>query len=146
MFKTVLFPIDQSREAREAADIVANIVQKYNSRLILLSVIEEPTAEASTTSPMVSSEIVAQLLENARTLFSEQGITAELLERQGKPAFTICDVADEIEASLIIMGCRGLGLTEEGSTDGLGLTEEGSTDSVTTRVINLSPCPVLIVP
>lgn len=135
MFKTVLFPIDQSREAREAADIVANIVQKYNSRLILLSVIEEPNAEASTTSPMVSSEIVAQLLENARNLFSEQGITAELLERQGKPAFTICDVADEIEASLIIMGCRGL-----------GLTEEGSTDSVTTRVINLSPCPVLIVP
>ena len=134
MFKTVLFPIDQSREAREAADIAANIVQKYNSRLILLSVIEEPNAEASTTSPMVSSEIVAQLLENARTLFSEQGITAELLERQGKPAFTICDVADEIEASLIIMGCRGL-----------GLTEEGSTDSVTTRVINLSPCPVLIV-
>jgi nucleotide-binding universal stress UspA family protein len=135
MFKTVLFPIDQSREAREAADIVANIVQKYNSRLILLSVVEEPNAEASATSPMVSSEIVAQLLENARTLFSEQGITAELLERQGKPAFTICDVADEIEASLIIMGCRGL-----------GLTEEGSTDSVTTRVINLSPCPVLIVP
>ena len=135
MFKTVLFPIDQSREAREAADIVANIVQKYNSRLILLSVVEEPNSEASATSPMVSSEIVAQLLENARTLFSEQGITAELLERQGKPAFTICDVADEIEASLIIMGCRGL-----------GLTEEGSTDSVTTRVINLSPCPVLIVP
>lgn len=120
MFKTVLFPIDQSREAREAADIVANIVQKYNSRLILLSVIEEPTAEASTTSPMVSPEIVAQLLENARNLFSEQGITAELLERQGKPAFTICDVADEIEASLIIMGCRGLGLTEEGSTDKIG--------------------------
>jgi nucleotide-binding universal stress UspA family protein len=135
MFKTVLFPIDQSREAREAADIVANIVQTYGSRLILLSVVEEPTTEAPSTSPMVSPEIVAQLLENARTLFSEQGITAELLERQGKPAFTICDVADEIEASLIIMGCRGL-----------GLTEEGSTDSVTTRVINLSPCPVLIVP
>ncbi len=135
MFKTVLFPIDQSREAREAADIVANIVQKYNSRLILLSVVEEPNAEAPTTSHKVSSEIVAQLLENARTLFSEQGITAELLERQGKPAFTICDVADEIEASLIIMGCRGL-----------GLTDEGAIDSVTTRVINLSPCPVLIVP
>ena len=135
MFKTVLFPIDQSREAREAADIVANIVQKYNSRLILLSVVEEPTTEAPSTSPMVSPEIVAQLLENARNLFSEQVITAELLERQGKPAFTICDVADEIEASLIIMGCRGL-----------GLTEEGSTDSVTTLVINLSPCPVFIVP
>jgi nucleotide-binding universal stress UspA family protein len=135
MFKTVLFPIDQSREAREAVELVASIVQTYSSRLILLSVVEEPDPEAPATSPMVSPEAVAQLLENARTLFSGQGITAELLERQGKPAFTICDVADEVEASLIIMGCRGL-----------GLTEEGSTDSVTTRVINLSPCPVLVVP
>jgi len=36
MFKTVLFPIDQSREAREAAEVVANVVQKYGSRLLLL--------------------------------------------------------------------------------------------------------------
>ncbi|MBW4616706.1 MAG: universal stress protein [Desmonostoc vinosum HA7617-LM4] len=135
MFKTVLFPIDQSREAREAADVVANIVQKYSSRLVLLSVVEEPPPEAPSPDPMVSPEIVAKLLENAQVLFSGQGIQAEVLERQGKPAFTICDVADEIEADLIIMGCRGL-----------GLTEEGATDSVTTRVINLSPCPVLIVP
>ncbi|MBS3029621.1 MAG: universal stress protein [Dolichospermum sp. DET50] len=135
MFKTVLFPIDQSREAREAADIVANIVQTYGSRLILLSVVEEPDLEAPATSPMVSPEAVAKLLENAQALFSGQGIIAELLERQGKPAFTICDVADEVGADLIIMGCRGL-----------GLTDEGSTDSVTTRVINLSPCPVLVVP
>ncbi|GAA6624145.1 universal stress protein [Scytonema sp. NUACC26] len=133
MFKTVLFPIDQSREAREAADMVVNIVQKYGSRLVLLSVVEEVTD--STGSVMTSPETVAQLLENAKSLFSQQGISAETIERQGKPAFTICDVADEVGADLIIMGCRGL-----------GLTDEGSQDSVTTRVINLSPCPVLIVP
>ncbi|MCC5640192.1 universal stress protein [Nostoc sp. CHAB 5844] len=135
MFKTVLFPIDQSREAREAADVVANVVQKYGSRLVLLSVVEEPAAEAPSVDPMVSPEVVAKLLENAQALFSQEGIQSEVLERQGKPAFTICDVADEIGADLIIMGCRGL-----------GLTDEGATDSVTTRVINLSPCPVLIVP
>ncbi|MBD2595756.1 universal stress protein [Nostoc spongiaeforme FACHB-130] len=137
MFKTVLFPIDQSREAREAADVVANVVQKYGSRLVLLSVVEETATEAPVPSPdpMVSPEVVAKLLENAQALFSQQGIQSEILERQGKPAFTICDVADEIGADLIIMGCRGL-----------GLTDEGATDSVTTRVINLSPCPVLIVP
>lgn len=135
MFKTVLFPIDQSREAREAADVVSNVVQKYGSRLVLLSVVEEPAADASSADPMLSPEVVAKLLENAQSLFSQQGIPAEVLERQGKPAFTICDVADEIQADLIIMGCRGL-----------GLTEEGATDSVTARVINLSPCPVLIVP
>jgi len=134
MFKTVLFPIDRSREAREAADVVVNVVQTYKSRLVLLSVVEE----ASTDSPeeaMASPEAVAQLLQNAQTLFSEQGIQSEVIEREGKPAFTICDVADEINANLIVMGCRGL-----------GLTEEGPADSVTNRVINLSPCPVLIVP
>ncbi|MCC5650385.1 universal stress protein [Nostoc sp. XA013] len=136
MFKTVLFPIDQSRETREAADVVTNVVKKYSSRLVLLSVVEEPSKDApSTDDPMGSPEVVAKLLENAQSLFSGQGIQSEILERQGKPAFTICDVADEIGADLIIMGCRGL-----------GLTEEGADDSVTTRVINLSPCPVLIVP
>ncbi|WP_375505362.1 universal stress protein [uncultured Nostoc sp.] len=136
MFKTVLFPIDQSRETREAADVVSNVVKKYSSRLVLLSVVEEPPPDApSADDPMVSPEVVAKLLENAQSLFSGQGIQSETLERRGKPAFTICDVADEIGADLIIMGCRGL-----------GLTEEGADDSVTTRVINLSPCPVLIVP
>ncbi|MBW4476835.1 MAG: universal stress protein [Tolypothrix brevis GSE-NOS-MK-07-07A] len=135
MFKIVLFPLDHSREAREAADVVANIVQKYGSRLVLLSVVEEPNPEAPTTDPMMSTEAVAKLLQNAQALFAQQGIQAETIERKGNPAFTICDVADEINANLIIMGCRGL-----------GLTEEGATDSVTTRVTNLSPCPVLIVP
>ncbi|MDF5738198.1 MULTISPECIES: universal stress protein [unclassified Nostoc] len=135
MFKTVLFPIDQSRETREAADVVTNVVKKYGSSLVLLSVVEELRQDAPSADPMVSPEVVAKLLENAQSLFSGQGIQSQILERRGKPAFTICDVADEIGADLIIMGCRGL-----------GLTEEGVTDSVTTRVINLSPCPVLIVP
>ncbi len=135
MFKTVLFPIDRSREAREAADVVVNIVQTYKSRLVLLSVVEEPSTDSPSEEAMASPEAVAQLLQNAQTLFSEQGIQSEVIEREGKPAFTICDVADEIEANLIVMGCRGL-----------GLTEEGPADSVTNRVINLSPCPVLIVP
>jgi nucleotide-binding universal stress UspA family protein len=137
MFKTVLFPVDQSREAREAADVVVNIVEKYGSRLVLLSVIEtpDPAAESPTPEPMISPEAVAELLKSAQSLFSQQGIEAETLTREGMPAFTICDVADEIEANLIVMGCRGL-----------GLTEEGAAESVTNRVINLSPCPVLIVP
>jgi nucleotide-binding universal stress UspA family protein len=139
MFKTVLFPVDQSREAREAAEVVANIVQKYGSRLILLSVLEEPNPEEASpspeTEPMMSPEAVAALLKQAQALFAQQGIDTDTMSREGMPAFTICDVADEIGADLIVMGCRGL-----------GLTEEGAAESVTNRVINLSPCPVLIVP
>ncbi|MBW4522434.1 MAG: universal stress protein [Scytolyngbya sp. HA4215-MV1] len=135
MFKTVLFPIDQSRESRQAAETVADLVKFHHSHLVILSVVETPDEEGATNEPVLSPEAIAELLQTAKTLFAQQGIQAEIVEREGKPAFTICDVADERNADLIIMGCRGL-----------GLTEEGVADSVTNRVINLSPCPVLIVP
>lgn len=130
MFETVLYPIDQTRESLEAAAMVAQVVKTCNSRLVVLSVVAEgATADKS------SYDAIAKLLDEVKALFGKQGITAETIEREGNPAFTICDVADEIQAQVIIMGCRGL-----------GLTEDGAADSVTTRVINLTPCPVLIVP
>ncbi len=136
MFKTILFPVDQSREAREAAEFVAKLVQVHQSHLILLSVVEETTpSETKDGDVMKSPQKVEKLLRDAQAFFSSQGIEAEILEKEGQPAFVICDVADEIKANLIVMGCRGL-----------GLTDEGSHDSVSNRVINLTPCPVLIVP
>ena len=135
MFKTVLFPIDQSRESLQAVETVANLVKFHKSRLVVLSVVEPPEEGDTEMSVMSSPEAIAKLLQGVQELFANQGIEAELLEREGKAAFTICDVADEITADVIVMGCRGI-----------GLTEEGAADSVTNRVINLSPCPVLIVP
>lgn len=138
MFNTILFPIDQSREAREAIKTVANLAITYSSRLIILSVVEQVNEGVSPSSSgefMSSPEAVSQLLLDAQNLFEQEGIKAEVVEREGIPAFTICDVADEVDAELIIMGCRGL-----------GLTEQGVSESVANRVINLSPCPVLIVP
>ncbi|MDJ1183432.1 universal stress protein [Roseofilum casamattae] len=136
MFNTVLFPINQSQETLDATEVVMNIVQKYGSTLILLSVLEEsPSAEGEAPEPMTSHDRVAELLEKVKAGFSKNGIEAKTIELKGKPAFTICDVADEEEVGLIIMGSRGM-----------GLTDEGSKDSITNQVINLSPCPVLIVP
>ena len=136
MFKTVLFPIDMSPEAQQAASVAINMVKTFESRLILLSVIETANDEIAPSHPgQASPEAVASLLAKAQALFSEQGIESEVMERQGQPAFVICDVADEIGADLIVMGCRGL-----------GLIEDNLADSVSNRVINLAPCPVLIVP
>lgn len=134
MFKTVLFPIDMSLEAQQAATLVTKLVRENQSRLILLSVVE-PFAEDPSHPQQASPEAVAKLLSQARDQFATQGIQTETLEREGQPAFVICDIADEIGADLIVMGCRGV-----------GLIEEAQTESVTTRVINLSPCPILIVP
>ncbi len=35
MFKTILFPVDRSRETQDAIATVTNLVQTYNSRLVL---------------------------------------------------------------------------------------------------------------
>ncbi len=130
MFKTVLFPIELTREARKAIELTANMVKFHNSKLTILSVVEtdEPGA-------MSSEEQVAKLLQEAKLFFAQQGIVAQTIEKAGIPAFTICDVADEINADLIIMSCRGLGLIDE----------EAAMDSVTNRVINLANCPVLVI-
>lgn len=136
MFKTVLFPIDMSSESQQAISKVAELVKYHDSRLVLLSVVEASEATSGQApSDQTSPQAVAQLLGQAKELFAAQSIEAEVIEREGQPAFVICDVADELNTDLIVMGCRGVGLIEE-------IQEE----SVTNRVINLSPCPVLIVP
>ncbi|MEY3964282.1 MAG: hypothetical protein RLZZ106_1537 [Cyanobacteriota bacterium] len=123
MFQTVLFPIDQSRQAAETAAMALQLVQQHGSRLVLLSVVEAGDDEPA----------VAQLLEQARGSFEQAGVACEVIEREGKPAFVIGDVADEINADVIVMGTRGIAL-------------EGDQQSTAARVIQLAPCPVLVVP
>lgn len=127
MFKTVLFPIDPSPESREAADLVVELVKFHQSRLVLLSVVQ-PEGE-------YDEAVVTELLAGVRAMFADRGINAETLTRSGKASFAICDVADEINADLIVMGCRGT-----------GLATEGAPESTSHRTIELSPCPVLVVP
>ncbi|MEB3213894.1 MAG: universal stress protein [Leptolyngbyaceae bacterium] len=135
MFKTVLFPIDQTRESRHAAEIVVSLLNSYDGKLIILSVVEPPDPESEQDPEMSSPAAIAKLLDTAKTLFKDQGIDAETIEKQGNPAFVICDVADELDVDLIVMGSRGADLTNVDSAEG-----------VSNRVINLSPCPVLVVP
>ena len=127
MFETVLFPIDQSREALETAAKALELARSHGSRLVLLSVVEPERPE------MHDHEAVAGLLDQARHRFEQAGVTCEQIEREGRPAFMICDVADELNVDVIVMGTRGVNLE----------TDSGSTAA---RVIQLAPCPVLVVP
>jgi nucleotide-binding universal stress UspA family protein len=124
MFDTVLFPIDRSRQAMDTAAVALKLAQQHASRLVLLSVVEPGEDDPSA---------VAELLQQARTHFEEAGVRCELLEREGKPAFVIGDVADEINADVIVMGTRGIAI-------------ESDQQSTAARVIQLAPCPVLVVP
>ena len=127
MFETVLFPIDQSHQTMVTAAVALQLAKRHQSRLVVLSVVE---AEEGA---MHDAAAVAQLLEQARASFEQAGVHCEVIEREGKPAFVIGDVADEINADLIVMGTRGISL-------------ESNEPSTAARVIQLAPCPVLVVP
>ena len=127
MFETVLFPIDQSREALETAGKALELARTHGSRVLLLSVVQPERPE------MHDHEAVAGLLDQARDRFEQAGVTCEQIEREGRPAFVICDVADELNVDVIVMGTRGVNL-------------EAKSGSTAARVIQLAPCPVLVVP
>jgi len=107
----------------ETAAVALQLAQQHSSRLVLLSVVEEGDDAAA----------IEQLLSQARSRFEQAGVSCDVIEREGKPAFVIGDVADEINADVIVMGTRGIAL-------------EADQQSTAARVIQLAPCPVLVVP
>ena len=127
MFETVLFPLDQSREVVEAATKALDLARSHNSKLILLSVVQPERPE------MDDHALVATLLAETQARFEQVGVSCDVVEREGMPAFVICDVADELNVDVIVMGTRGVNLE----------AESGGTAA---RVIQLAPCPVLVVP
>jgi nucleotide-binding universal stress UspA family protein len=136
MFDLILLPLDSSPESERALDIALDLGRRYHSKLLLLSVIdageETPGREAFVEQ---ARERARQLSEAVQQRVQQAGLPLETRVEEGRIAFVICDVADEAGADVIVMGSRGL-----------GLTDEGIQHSTSDRVINLSPCPVLVVP
>ena len=127
MFETVLFPIDQSRQAMETASKALELARRHSSRLVLLSVVQQERPE------MQDPEAVSQLLQRTQDQMNQAGVPCEVVEREGSPAFVIGDVADELNVDVIVMGTRGVNLNSD-------------SESTAARVIQLAPCPVLVVP
>ncbi len=70
MFKTILYPIDMSLEAHQAASLAIDLVKQHQSQLILLSVVE--TQDNPDHPQQASAAAVAELLARAKEMFSQQ--------------------------------------------------------------------------
>ena len=127
MFETVLFPIDPSREDLEPEVKALEFARRDGSRLVLLSVLQ-PVSEVKH-----DHEALAGVLSQTRKRCELAGVICQEVERSGKPASVICDVADELNVDVIVMGTRGVNL-------------ESDSGSTAAQVLQLAPCPVLVVP
>ena len=127
MFETVLLPIDPSREALEPEVKALEFARRDGSRLVLLSVLQ-PVSEVKH-----DHEALAGVLSQTRKRCELAGVICQEVERSGKPASVICDVANELNVDVIVMGTRGVNL-------------ESDSGSTAAQVLQLAPCPVLVVP
>ena len=119
MFETVLLPMDANPQVLDKAVKALELVQSHDTRLVLLE--------------LLNLAPNPPLLERIKARIDQSGVPCQRLERGGEPLTVILDVADELNVDVIVMGTGGVSLN---SNDG----------STAARVIELAPCPVLVVP
>lgn len=136
MFERILLPVDGSSHAQKAAENAAALASRFDSEVIVLTVQEYPATWAFDIGPPVSeqeSEVVDDVLRDLEA----RGVRAKGMVRVsvgGTVARDVVGVANDVDASLIVMGTRGL-------TDWQGLV----LGSVAHQVAHLASCPVLVV-
>jgi nucleotide-binding universal stress UspA family protein len=116
----VLLATDGSRGSFAAAELAGRIARRFESTVILLRVGSEPDA----------AERHAVAVQ-AADLLEATDAKPTVVELAGKPADRIVEIAGQQQASLIVVGSRGLG----------GLKALGS---VSERVAHKAPCSVLV--
>ncbi|PRS01649.1 universal stress protein [Bacillus atrophaeus] len=147
MFNKMLVAIDGSEMSVKALDAAVHLAKEHQAELSILHVGREAVVATSSLTGIVyvpehfideiRQEVKKEglhILENAKAKAAESGVQADIIYAQGEPAHEILNNAKEKGVSLIIVGSRGIS----------GL-KEMMLGSVSHKVSQLSPCPVLIV-
>ena len=139
---TILLATDGSKEAQLAATTAADLTEKTNSELHVVTVgpdyplYELPEHPADFEDVLRKNRREAkEMLEQQAKQMEEAGVTInETHLREGRASEEIVQVAEEIGAGLIVMGSRGYGRLRRAL---LG--------SVSDAVVRHAHCPVTIV-
>ena len=135
----ILVPIGFSDQSIIALDQACSFAKLDNSKLFLLSVLEERSAMDSLFLDDNSHELkkkVHKKLEDLSEKFSKQyGLDIEIMVSQGKIYNKINEAAEMVDADLIIMGT-------DGSPKGIIKRFIGSNAE---RVVRISKCPVMTI-
>ena len=139
LLNKILVPVDGSEYSSRAAEYSVSCAQQYQSEVIILHC-HKPVVEYTYDPDYenVKKRIVEnadRLLDKYRALYDNAKVKHREIICNPPPAQAICQTAKEEGIDTIIMGSRG-------KTDWEGLL----VGSVTHKVLQLSPCPVLVVP
>ncbi len=140
MYKKVVLAVDGSDVSKVAAKHAVNLAKQGGGTIIAVHVI--PPIDVTDIETFRPDTVLEGLKKEGEKILSEVKDLAEREDVQiqtriadGVPYDKICEVADESDADLIIMGSHG--------RTGIGKVFIGS---VTERVINKTKCrPVLVV-
>jgi len=144
----ILVAVDGSSAALKAVDLAADLANKYNAELVLLTVVpllspgvdpafEEYARVEHIQVPATQLALAAaeSVLDGARRAARAKGATPIAAEPSfGDPAQEIIAAAGDRQADLIVVRSRG-----HGRLAGLLL------GSVAQKVVSLAPCPVVVV-
>jgi nucleotide-binding universal stress UspA family protein len=142
LFRHILVPIDGSEPSLGAVQMALRLIQLCPAcRMTVLYVIDKLVMnELVRFSSRDKSEIRAELEEEGRRYLDlarkdgeRQGVSVGAQTRQGDPFEEIIAMANDLQADLIVMGHTG----RRGTSRVL-------IGSVTQRVLDYAPCPVLV--
>lgn len=136
-YTKILVPVDGSKFAEKALLHACELAKNYHSKVTLIYVVDKSHA----ISFLDKKEYLSMLrkfgnkaIKKSLLLSVENGIDAKHVIKEGNVANEIIKFAKKDNTNLIIMGSRGLGKTLR-----LFL------GSVSNKLVNSSPCSVLII-
>ena len=141
--KQILLPFDFSAACEDALRTAGELARASKAKLELLHVYDTPGRAFGNKKLLVSSEkalaeleeYVTKKLEVVAERLVKDGVSCTVAVRQGSAHAEIVKYANETDASMIVMG-----------THGRGGFEYAKLGSVAERVVQRTPCPVLVVP
>ena len=147
MKRSIVCGVDGSADSEAALATAARLSERLGLRLVVAHVAEPPHVPYAAAVPfggMAGPDAVAAEVNSqeavAEDLLDQVAVKAGLADAEcrasvGQPAERLADLADDEDAELIVVGSRGRGAFKAAF---LG--------SVSTSLVGVARCPVLIVP
>jgi nucleotide-binding universal stress UspA family protein len=138
MFKTVIWANDGSAAAERPLPLAKGIARISGARLIVVHVKEVGLGSAAAAVADLHEDDAEAAVRRTVDALKQDGVAAEFVTGNvmvGGIAQVIADFARDVDADLIVTGTRG-------KNPFVGFM----VGSVTNRLLEISPCPVLAVP